>query len=420
MKPKTSPTSPKANKKQQSELDKFYQQSLKTIEKPPRSGMAGRLGFLVIVIIFGFLSGALSLIILLSYGSEIPWLENLDLFSNSSQSSFFITSNGSGKILTSEQVNKIVEEINPAIVQIFQDKDSPSSLESLYLPGDSLGNGFILTEDGYIVTTKQSILNLEDNYVVITYDGDIFEVDNIIEDPVTNFIFLKIESTNLQTITLDETEELNYVEDILVMKRYALDSRPIVQKYPLLDSSYREINNVNDMINSTESYPTVIWLGDKAPTTFSQAIAFTFDKKAIGIIEAGENGYSIVPFSQISPILDGLLSNQTISRPYLGLRYINLFETVNMPDNLSAGLQKGALIYSDDETQRPSIEENSPAQKAGLKTEDIIISINGQALNGQISLSDLILSYQPGQVIDLDIQRAEETMEIKITLEELK
>jgi len=402
MKPKISPTSPKINKEKQQGLDEYYQQSLKTIEKPSRPRIGSRLGFIFLVIIFGFLSGTLGLIMLLSYGSEIPWVGNLGIFSSSTQSSFFITGSSNNKILTTEQVDKIIEEINPTVVQIYQEKELASDLESLYLPGEAIANGLVLTDDGFIVTLGQSIIDNAEKLVVITHEGSIYKVDSVIKDPVTSFIFLKIEATNLSTITLGQDTDLHYLEDIILLKRHAFNSRPVVVKNSLLDLSYKELNSIDDFIYSSESYTEVMRLGENVSSSMTQSIAFSFNREALGIVEENNGNYTILPFSQIKHVIYQLLSDQSIIRPYLGIHYIDLYEVINLSQDLTLGLKKGVIIYTDDETQRPSIKDNSPAHKAGLISGDIITGIG------------------PGQVITLEIQRADEVKDIKVTLDELE
>jgi S1-C subfamily serine protease len=420
MKPKISPTSPKINKEKQKGLDEYYQQSLKTIEKPSRSRIGSRLGFIFLVIIFGFLSGTLGLIMLLSYGSEIPWVGNLGIFSSSTQSSFFITGSSNNKILTTEQVDKIIEEINPTVVQIYQEKELASDLESLYLPGEAIANGLVLTDDGFIVTLSQSIIDNAEKLVVITHDGNIYKVDSVIKDPATSFIFLKIKATNLPTITLGEDAYLHYLEDIILLKRYAFNGRPEVIKASLLDSNYKKLNSIDDFIYSSESYKEVMRLGENVSRSMNQSVVFSFNREALGIVEENNGDYTILPFSQIKHVIYQLLSDQPITRPYLGIHYIDLYEVINLSQDLTLGLKKGVIIYTDDETQRPSIKDNSPAHKAGLISGDIITCIDGQIINGRMNFSEVILSYKPGQIITLDIQRADEVKEIKITLDELE
>ena len=69
MKPKVSPTSPKANKKPNDEISSLYQDSLKTIDKPVRNSSTSTAVFLILVLIVGFISGFIGQFILLTYGS---------------------------------------------------------------------------------------------------------------------------------------------------------------------------------------------------------------------------------------------------------------------------------------------------------------------------------------------------------------
>ena len=202
MKARVSPTSPKNKKVNNSDkqIDDYYKNTLKSIEKPDRSSSKSSIGFLIVVIIIGFMAGILGQIILLSYGSDVPYLEKLDIFSWTNQQSLFI-SNRSNKDVSSEQMQKVVADVNTSIVQIYKYKEQDNTLESLYIPEESLGFGFVLTNDGYIVTTNDIISNYE-NLVIITNEKEVYLVDNTIADTATDFVFLKTDDSGLQTLDI--------------------------------------------------------------------------------------------------------------------------------------------------------------------------------------------------------------------------
>lgn len=419
MKSKISPTSPKINEKHRAEIDKLYQHDLKTIERPGKTRSFNSLWFLLLVIFFGFIAGILGLIVLMSYGSEIPYIGKLDLFSYPAQTSLIISGTDKSKVLTTDEVGKIISEMTPSVVSIYEKKDTSFDLNSIYLAEESRGSGFILTDDGYIVTTR-SVASSNDSLVVITNDGVMYDVETIVPDLASDFSFLKISGINLTTFSIADWENIKYTEDILLLEGYSPGSEPAVFRSSIISASFREMVSIDNLIDSSESDSRRIWLGNGIPDFVDQSIAFTIDKQALGVMVNSNGRHLVIPFTFIKPVIDDVLSAVSLSRPYLGVHYINLAYAVGITKALSQSLTKGALIYSDDEESRPSVRTNSPAQKAGLKKGDIITDLNNIELNANSDLAHLILEHQVGETITLTVFRDGVKLDIKVNLEKLE
>ena len=161
------------------------------------------------VIFFGFIAGILGLIVLMSYGSEIPYIDKLDLFSYPAQTSLIISGTDKSKVLTTDEVGKIISEMMPSVVSIYEKKDTSFDLNSIYLAEESRGSGFILTDDGYVVTT-QNVASSNDSLVVITNNGVMYDVETIVPDLAYDFSFLKISGSNLTTVGIADWENIKY------------------------------------------------------------------------------------------------------------------------------------------------------------------------------------------------------------------
>ncbi|XOU94753.1 MAG: S1C family serine protease [Candidatus Kerfeldbacteria bacterium] len=421
MKARVSPTSPKSKKNSntnnEKQLDDYYKNTLKSIDKPDKLRSKSSIGFLVVVIIIGFMAGILGQITLLSYGSDIPYLEKLDIFSWTNPQSLFV-SNRSNNELTSDKLQKVVTEVNSSMVQIFEYKEQNNTLESLYVPEEILGFGFVLTNDGYIITTSDITTDYE-KLVIITNQKEVYLVNNTIIDSATDFIFLKTDAIGLQTLDIVDNDSLTLMSDILLTKTYGFDHSIQSQQAMIIDKNFSSISNVNDFVKSSEKFYSNILLNDIISDSFNNSIAFTFEKDAIGMVKKEGDNFVILPFSYIKNSILNLLENNEINRPYLGINYVNLSLTVNLSTDLSNGAKKGILVYSNNEVDYPSVVEGSPAHKSGVKTNDIITAIDDHVLNGNTFFGNIILSYEPQDIVTLSIVRGEEEIKIKVTLEEI-
>ncbi|MBU0963412.1 S1C family serine protease [Patescibacteria group bacterium] len=415
MKSKISPTSPKAKINNNQELDQLYKDNLKTIERPQKRGLGNIIGLLVLIVFFGFLTGVLGQILLLSYGSEIPFLNKLTIFSYPVQPSFIIGSGKGNKILSVDQVDKIVKEVSPSVVQIYEAAEVTDNLDSLYLPSNALGCGLILTDDGYLVADSQSIGERE-NLVVITQDNRIFNVDKIINDEASGYSFLNIDANNLKTVTLAGVEGMQPTQDIIVIQKLQSNQSPVIIKSSILNTHYYSAEYPADLIRSTEKFYRQILINGDIRTANNFSIVFTLQAEAIGILNNSDGENVIMPFEYFDDVIDQVLVNKTIKRVYLGVSYLDLSEALNISDTLSQKYDAGALVYPKSE-EEPAVAAQSPALKSGLLENDIIISVDNIDLNEQNMLNRIILNKNSGEFVDLEIIRDGEEKNIKVTLE---
>lgn len=417
MKPKTSPTSPKAKneKEQDKELDNYYKSSLTNIEKPIKRRTP--IWFLFVVIIFGFMAGILGQLVLLSYGSEIPYLDKLDIFSLTEERQPFFVSLNNNNSDNNQQVNKIIDTEKNSIIQIFKKNDNTEGLNSLYIPENQLGLGLAITNDGYFITTDQIITNENDEYVAITQNKEVYLINEIIKDPATNFLILKTDIKDFKASNMTDYSDIVNNEEVMVINKYGFNNDLQSQSVSIKDRTYHTVASSIDYFNSTEKLNELIELDSKDIS--ENELVYNLEGQAIGLTGNQNNHVIVYPFYLISSKIASLLENDKIIRPYLGVTYINLTNLANISNDLSQGQDKGVLIYFDEEGEYPGIISNSPAEKAGLESEDIILSVNNEIINGHTSLSRIIQGFNAGDSITLKIYRDGEELEIKLTLESI-
>jgi serine protease Do len=132
----------------------------------------------------------------------------------------------------------------------------------------------------------------------------------------------------------------------------------------------------------------------------------------IGVLAQGapEAGSSYaVPVNQFRNIILDVLRNGQIKRPWLGINYVDLTGISGWDESLTQKQTHGALVW-----QNPKA--NTPAAQAGLKANDIILSIDGQPVDKNSRLADLVQVYKAGDELELEILRQGKTIKVKVKL----
>ena len=127
-------------------------------------------------------------------------------------------------------------------------------------------------------------------------------------------------------------------------------------------------------------------------------------------------GFSI-PINIAKPIMDQAVAGEELARPYLGVRYepvtVQLAKKNNLPVEHGALLRPGTAA---DGSQRPAVEPNGPGDEGGLQDGDIILSVDGQAIDEEHPLDATLSQHAPGRAVTVEVQRGNQTVTLQVTL----
>jgi serine protease Do len=130
--------------------------------------------------------------------------------------------------------------------------------------------------------------------------------------------------------------------------------------------------------------------------------------------DGAENIGFAIPINDVKGLIDSVLQEGKLVRPYLGVRYISL--TDDYAEQLELDTKRGAYIIPEEDGQ-PSIIEGSPADDANLQAEDIITKVGNDDVNEKNSLTSLIGKHKVGEEVTLTIVRDGKEQQVKVTLE---
>lgn len=281
------------------------------------------------------------------------------------------------------------------------------------------GTGFVISSDGLILTNRHvvSLANSNGEYRIRFQSGKSYYAQLIGRDPLNDLAILKIFDKNLPTVQFGDSQNLVMGTTVIAIGN-ALGRYQNSATKGIVSGIGRNLSATGD--NGQDEFLTnVIQTDAQINPGNSGGPLIDLNGKVVGInVAMDANGGSIgfaIPINDAKPVIESAKKFGRIVRPRLGVSYIMLDEDIAADRQIS--ISQGALITSSTDNQ-PAITLDSPADRAGLRDGDIILEINAQKINDQISLVQIVQKYRPGQTIGLRVQRGLKQLILKATLDE--
>ncbi|MAZ29846.1 hypothetical protein CL655_01020 [bacterium] len=349
---------------------------------------------------------------------------------------------------TNSSVPDIVEQVIPAVVSISISADVPvfeQYYEDFWSPfGDFFGNGFgfqiprqrqigterqeigggtgfFVSPDGYLVTNKHVVDQEGVEYTAVTQDGETYDVEVVAKDPSLDVAILKINAdTDFPFLTFAETEEIRLGETVVAIGN-ALAEFPNSVSVGVVSGLSRDIV-AGDGFRFRESLEGLIQTDAAINRGNSGGPLLNLNGEVIGVNVAmaggSENIGFALPSDVVRSVYESVAEHGEIVRPFLGVRYLQITEEIAARNNLD--IDYGVLIVRGETRGDLAVIPGSPADKAGLTENDIILEIDGQKLDGSKSLAALLRTYGVGEKITLKVLQDGEEKEIEVELEKAK
>jgi S1-C subfamily serine protease len=321
----------------------------------------------------------------------------------------------------------VVERVGPAVVTI----NVSSTVNESQFPGGNgpqgfvqqgTGSGVIIEPDGLILTNHH-VVEDADTVNVLLADGRTFEGTVAGIDTYTDLAFVRIEATGLPTAELGDSSAVR-IGQLAIAMGDPLGEFPGSVSAGIISGLDRSVV-VTDITRGGATRLNHLIQTDAAINPGnSGGPLLDGDGKVIGIdtAQAGSAqgiGFAI-PIDLAKPIIEQVKAGQEIARPWIGIYYQQVDAQVAEDNDL--GVTAGAWIHAspDDRTQGQeapdAIVPGSPAADAGLKAEDIITAIDGQAIDRQHPLDLVLLTHAPGDTVTLTVLRDGTSQSIEVTL----
>jgi len=308
--------------------------------------------------------------------------------------------------------NKVLPSIVGITVQYTV--NSPYYGYTMQATGTATGSGVIISEDGYILTNNH-VVNTSSNYsfyqvseankitVKLYNDETEYEAQIIGKDETTDLAVIKIDKNNLPAATLGDSDSLQVGEFSMAI------GSPLGMESTVTAGI---ISATSRTITSDGKNYTVIQTDAAINSGNSGGALINSKGEVIGINTLKLSGSGVegigfaIPINSTKTIYEQLISNGKVKRPYIGISGRDVDEETAKKYELVEGIY---II---------SVEQFSAAEKAGLKSYDIITEIDGKQIKTMDELNEIKNTHKIGDTIVLKVFRDKEYKEINLTLGE--
>lgn len=353
-----------------------------------------------------------------------------------------------------EKIIQVAEQASSAVVSIVASKDVPKleayfenpfeEFEEFFGPIPELqiprfregnetekkeigwGTGFIISEQGLILTNKHVVDDETADYTVFTIDEKSFSAKVLARDPFYDLAILEIQpdksvseqGTTLHpfpVLELGDSDSLQAGQTVIAIGNALGEFRNTVST-GVISGLSRTITASGG--GTVEVLEDVIQTDAAINRGNSGGPLLNLRGQVIGIntamaLQAQNIGFSI-PINNAKRAIEQIKNFGKITYPFLGIRYILITEELKKENNLP--INYGAWIVSGD--NELAIEPGSAAQKSGLLEGDIILEFNNEKITKDNSLARVIMKYSPGDRIILKILRNNQEQLVDVILGE--
>jgi len=282
------------------------------------------------------------------------------------------------------------------------------------------GTGFVISQDGLILTNKHVASDAEAEYAVVTNDDKKYDAKIVAADPFLDIAVLKIEAKDLPTVELGDSDKIELGQTVIAVGNSLGEYKNTVTKGVISGKGRRVV--AGDFMGSNEIIEEAIQTDAAINPGNSGGPLVNLAGQVIGIntainLEGQLIGFAI-PINSAKQAIESVKKNGKIVRPWMGVRYVLLSEGIAGANNLKVNY--GALIVRGRAEDELAVAPGSPADAAGLVENDIILEIDGQKIDENSPLAKEIAKHQPGDEVNLKVLSKGEDKMVKVTLGEFK
>ncbi|WP_442867507.1 DegQ family serine endoprotease [Castellaniella sp. S9] len=266
-----------------------------------------------------------------------------------------------------------------------------------------IGSGFIISEDGYILTNNHVVDKSNGIFVTMT-DGKEYDAKVIGKDARTDIALIKIDAKGLKPLPVGDSNTLKKGQWVLAIgSPFGLDSTVtagIVSAINRDTGDYLPFIQTDVAVNPGNSGGPLINLQGQVVGINSQIVSRS----------GGFMGISLaIPIDEVMRVVEQLKAHGKVTRGRIGV------QITEVPDDVAKalGLEEahGALVSN--------VEPGGPAAKAGIRAGDVILGFNGQQIEHMSDLPRLVGATRPGTDADIQVWRKGKTVDLKAKVAEL-
>ena len=270
------------------------------------------------------------------------------------------------------------------------------------------GSGFLLSEDGYVVTNYHVVAEAA-TITVVTQDAETHEAALVGRDTTADMALLKVEGDHFQPVTLGSSSELA-IGDMVVAIGNPLSALEATQTVGYISGKNREVSTDSNVVNMLQTDAAINSGNSGGPL-------FNMRGEVVGITTAKYSGTSAsgasieglsfaIPIDDLKKSMEDLMTQGYIRSAYLGIRGMDV-EAAAVD---TYGLPKGTYVES--------VEPEGAAAAAGVQPKDIITALGPHKVDGFNALARALRAFQAGDRTQITVYRGGQTLVLDITLSE--
>jgi len=321
-------------------------------------------------------------------------------------------------------VTRVVEKASPSVVTVSISKTNvvsampgfdffgdffnlPSQKQATQKIEQDIGTGFIISSDGLIVTNKHVVGDAQAKYKVILGKDEVVEVKNIYRDPENDLAIIKIDKTGLTPMEMGDSDKLKVGQTVIAIGTALGEFRSTVTK-GVISGLGRGITAGNpfegsEKLDNVIQTDTAINPGNSGGpliNSLGQVIGVN-----VAVSQSGQNIGFALPINLVKSSINNFKTTGEFDRPYLGVSYRMISKQAALLNDVPMGAYVQSTL------------ENSPAEKSGLKSGDIIMEIDGNKLSETFSVANYINKKKIGDEVTLKVYRDSKEISLRAKLE---
>ena len=282
------------------------------------------------------------------------------------------------------------------------------------------GSGFLVSPDGLLVTNKHVVSDTAAEYTVITSDGKEHGARVLGRDPMHDIAILKIDGNDFPSLDLGDSDRMKVGQTVIAIGNPLGEFANSVTR-GIISGVQREVS-AGSGSGRSEQLSGIFQTDAAINPGNSGGPLFNLSGEVIGVNVAmargAENIAFALPINQVKRSVEQVKASGKISTPYIGVRYLILNETIAKENNLP--LDHGALVIRGEKMTDFAVIPGSPADKAGIMENDILLSIDGAKIDEKHQLANLISEKNVNDEVTVEVWHKGETKQVKVKLEERK
>ena len=314
------------------------------------------------------------------------------------------------------------QKASPAVVNVFSSKDGsppdPRAKDPLFRyffgdknnnrrqqeqPAANLGSGVIVSPEGYILT-NQHVVDGADQIEIALADGRTTTAKVIGVDPETDLAVLKVNLTNLPTITLGRMDQTRVGDVVLAIGNpFGVGQTVTMGIVSALGRNHLGINTFENFIQTDAA----INPGNSGGALVDVNGNLLGINTAIYSRSGGSLGIGFaIPVSTARSVLESIITTGSVTRGWIGVEPQDV--TPEIADSFGLDQKSGAIVAG--------VLKNGPADRAGIKPGDILVSVDGQDITDTTRLLNLIAQIKPGTNAKIHLVRKNRELDLDVMI----